>query len=146
MTVSRFEDTTQPATLSIHFASSNPGSDSTPSHSPAQPSSSPAPSMSTSGDKATSQHEPTERVEAITVNGLEYGEILKRVLQITEGREVEPSAEEREWAEGLRKWREQAAVDKERTDKVEAVRRRDREMLASARGEAQRLREESLPS
>ena len=80
------------------------------------------------------------------MNGMEYSEILKRVLQVTGGREVEPSQEEREWAEGLRKWREQAAVDKERTDKVEAVRRRDREMLASARGEAQRLREESLPS
>lgn len=84
MTVERTEDYSGPSLLTIFFA---PSSTSTQS---------PAPTKSTDPSKPPSDHIPADRTQVIDMKYKEPSEVLEEVMAVTQGRQVEPSEQERQ--------------------------------------------------
>ena len=128
MTISRSHDQAGPATLSVFLAPSSNAS----THSAT---SSPAPTSSTSGEKALSEHTPWERVEAIDMKHQKPEQILERLIEVTRAQPVLASAEDEAELRQLENERGRIEKDRERGMAEKEKAKREREMLEQARNE-----------
>jgi len=127
MTVDRSPEQSGPATLSVFFAPiANTGSNSATA--------SPAPTSSTSGDKAPSDHTPWERVEAIDMKHKKPEEILERLMEVTRAQAVVASGEEEVEVRELEEQRLRSERDREEVMAYNEKVRQERALLEQARG------------
>jgi len=129
MTIDRNVPQEDPAIMTVHFTSADAQQSS------GSPTSAPAPTGSTSGDKTTSDHASTTRTEQISMTDRQASEILADLLRITKAVVVEATPEERETLEELEEARIRSERDSALSLEVRARRKREEALLAQARGE-----------
>lgn len=127
MTLDRTALQTDQALMTVFF--SNPEDVSS------SPTSSPAPTTSTSGDKAPSEYAPSERTETINMTNRTQENILSDLLAITKARQVEATDEEMETLRTLEEQRVRSARDSKIGLELRAKKKREEALLAQARGE-----------
>ena len=128
MTIDRSHDQAGPAILSVFFAMAANAS----SHSATA---SPAPTSSTSGDKAPSDHVPWDRVEAIDMKHKKEEEILQRLMEVTKAKAVIASAEEEAELRELDEQQRKSERDREEVTAYKEKVRQEKALLEQARGE-----------
>lgn len=127
MTVERHSDQDGPATLTVFYA------DEAAASVAAGPEKPNAPTQSTSGATAPSEHTPWDRTRVIDVKGRNQSEILAELLAATEGKEVVPTEEERAQMAELEAQRQRSDYDRAEVRKVLVAKRREQEILEQAR-------------
>lgn len=121
MTVDWTVDRDGPACLTIFFAP------------PTVNAQGPAPTQSSSPDKIASNHQPFDRTHLIEMKHRHRDEILHELLEVTQGRVVSPSEEERTELDEMDQQNRRSDHDREVQKSVLLKRRREREMLEQAR-------------
>lgn len=129
MTIDRSAAQDEQAIMTIHFTSADAQQSS------GSPTGAPAPTGSTSGEKAPSDHASTVRTEQISMTNRLPGEILADLLRITKAVTVEATAEEREQLAELEEMRTRSEQDSRLGKELMAKRKREEALLAQARGE-----------
>ncbi|GAB7346119.1 hypothetical protein MBLNU457_4869t1 [Dothideomycetes sp. NU457] len=129
MTIDRSATQDEDAIMTVHFTTSDAQQSS------GSATGAPAPTGSTSGDKAPSDHASTVRTETISMTNRLASEILADLLRITKAVTVEATPEEREQLEMLEEMRIRSEKDSALGKEVRAKRKREEALLAQARGE-----------
>lgn len=129
MTVDRTAVSTDPATMTIFFAPKDASQTS------GSPTGSPAPTSSTSGDKAPSNYTPAERIETITMTMRTASEILADFVRVTKATQVEPTQQELEEIQMLEEQRIRGEKDSKLSLEVRQRKKREEAILAQARGD-----------
>lgn len=122
MTVDRNVPQTDPATMTVFFASSDAPQKAVPT-------------QSTSGDKPPSDYAPTERTEEISMTNQTSGDILEELLRVTKATLVQPTQQDREDLEVLQAAKIRSEKDSKLSVEVRASKKREEAILAQARGE-----------
>ncbi|KAL1305212.1 hypothetical protein AAFC00_002130 [Neodothiora populina] len=129
MTIDRTCAPSDPAIMTIHYAPTDAIQTSS------SPTSSPAPSSSTSGDTAASDYTPTTRSESILMTNKSSAEIWREVARVTRAVQVEATPEEKETLEKLQEQRLKSERDSALSREVREAKKREQDLLAQARGD-----------
>lgn len=121
MTVDRSCPTTDPATLTIHFA--DPDAPQT------------SPSSSTSAPDASASASATTRTETIDMTHRTNTHILGELLRVTKGMPVDATPAEKELLEKLEEQRLKSLRDSALSKEVRDQKKREEALLAQARGD-----------
>ncbi|KAI6790651.1 hypothetical protein KC363_g7528 [Hortaea werneckii] len=129
MTIDRTANSTDDATMSIHFASADAPKSSNSA------TAAPAPVDSTTSSTTPSDHAPTDRVQTIDMKHRTNLEILQDVIRLTKAFPVEPTPEEQEEMQLLEEQRVRSLRDSKLSQEVRARQKREQELLQQARGD-----------
>lgn len=129
MTIDRTAATGDPATMTIFFAPKDAAQTSGSS------TGAPAPTSSTSGDKAPSDYTPAERTGTIDMTHRTSREILNDLVSSTKATLVEPTEQEREELASLEQARQRSERESKISKEVRDRKKREEALLAQARGE-----------
>ena len=100
MTIERTEDYPGPSSLTIFFAPSSKDTQS------------PAPTKSVDPSKPPSDHTPADRTHVVDMKDKEASEVLEEVMAVTQGRQVEPTEQERQEMVEIEQQKERSYQDK----------------------------------
>lgn len=117
MTVDRTALNSDPATMSISFASQDAGQ------------------TSSSSTGSSSQAEETERVEQINMKDYTNSEILDALVRVTKAYPIEPTPEDKEELAKLEEQKNRSAMDSKLSQEVRARVKREKQLLEQARGD-----------
>jgi large subunit ribosomal protein MRP49 len=127
MTVARTDDTSGPATMTLHFSS--PSSDSASNAIP--------------NPSITSESMPTAtRTATIEMKDLEPSAILEQLMALTKARAVRTDPEDVKLAQELEEKEARSSRVRELMAAAMARRKREKDILAQARGEVEALKNE----
>lgn len=117
MIVDHNAEQSDPAVMSIHFASEN------------------ASQTSSNPTVSAVPEAPTERVETINMKNYTSSEILDALVHLTKAYPVEPTPEDQEELEKLAEQKRRSEMDSKLSREVRARVKRERELLEQARGD-----------
>ncbi|KAI9751924.1 MAG: hypothetical protein M4579_005835 [Chaenotheca gracillima] len=133
MTVNRTTDQKAPATMSIFFSS--PSRSDSPTAAPTPTSSTSSPALSDAPTTPTSDSPPVERVESIDMKDKTDSAILASLMELTKAFPVNATPEELDELARLQERAIRTQADSARTAKWNAEKRKEKAVLAQARGE-----------